>query len=124
MQVTASGDTTGGVVVTTTYLTVHLVSVILTGIDRVVVVVFLESVVTLLNIVLVNTVQTTDVYTENGMNQMVHRNGDTTGGVVGSTPYLTVHLVSVILTGINRVVVIGEMDGVLTLNHIVCVLPV
>ena len=56
MQVTPSGDTTGSVVVTTAYMTVHLVSVILTGINRVVVVDGMESVVTLLNIVLVKTV--------------------------------------------------------------------
>ena len=76
-----SGDMTEGVVVTTPYLTVHLVSVILTGINRVVVMVGMESVVTLLNIVLVNTVQTTN-YSKSGMNQEVHRSGDTTGGVV------------------------------------------
>ena len=46
---------------------------------------------------------------------MVHRSGDTTGSVVVTTPYLTVHLVSVILTGINRVVVRIGMESVITL---------
>ena len=124
MQVTASGDTTGGVVVTTAYMTVHLVSVILTGINRVVVIVGMESVVTLLNIALVMAVQTTDVYAESGENQEVHRSGDTTGGVVVTTAYMTVHLVIVILTGINRVVVIGGMESVVTLPNIVLVMAV
>ena len=56
------------------------------------------------------------------MNQMVHRDGDTTGSVVVSTAYLTVHLVSVILTGIDRVVV--GMESVGTLLNIVFVIAV
>ena len=45
---------------------------------------------------------------------MVHRSGDMTEGVVVNTSYLTVHLVSVILTGINRVVVVVGMESVVT----------
>ena len=78
--------------------------------------------VTLKNdIVLVTTVQTTDVYTEDGENQMALRSGETTGSVVYTTAYLTVHLLSVILTVINRVVVI---DVVIKVNPIVCSLSV
>ena len=115
---------TGGVVVTTPYLTVNLVSVILMGINRVVVVVGVESVVTLQNIVPVVTVQTTHVYTESGKNQEVHRSGDLTGSVVQTTRYLTVHLVSVILMGINRVVVVNGVESVVTLQNIVPVFVV
>ena len=114
-----NGGMTGGVVFTTTSLIMVLVSVILTEINHVVVVVAVESVVTLQNIVLVRTVQTTHAYTETGGNQMVQKNGDTTGGVVETTPYLTVHLVSVILTVIYRVVVIGGKESVVTLQNIV-----
>ena len=116
-----NGGMTGGVVFTTTSLIMVLVSAILTEINHVVVVVAVESVVTLQNIVLVKTVQTTDVYTESGENQMVHRSGDTTGGVVVTTAYLTVQMFSVILTEINRVVVIGGKESVVTQQHIVLV---
>ena len=54
-----------------------------------------------------------------GKNQEVHKSGGTTVGVVDSTPYLTVHLQSAILTEINHVVV-GE-DGVLAQHMIVLV---
>ena len=49
-----------------------------------------------------------------------------TGGVVVTTSYLTVHLVSVILTVKNHVVevqVVGK-ESVVTVNLIVCVLIV
>ena len=105
----------------TPYLTVQLVSVILTGINRVVVIGGKESVVTQQNIVLVGTVQTTHVYTESGKNQEVHRSGDTTEGVVETTPYLTVHLVSVILTVKNLAVV---KKSVVTMTMVVSVLTV
>ena len=59
MQEQAGGtDLTGCVVQTTPYLTVHLVSVILTEIDRVVVIFGGEIVVTQKNIVLVVTALT------------------------------------------------------------------
>ena len=67
------------------------------------------------------TAQTTGLYTENGENQEVHRSGDTTGSVVVGTPYLTVHLVSVILTEINRVAIVIDMEDVVTLQIIVLV---
>ena len=92
------------------------------GIHRVVVT--LGGVVTPHNIVLVVTVQTTHVYTEIGKNQEVQKSGDTTEGVVDTSPYLTVHLLSVILTGINRVVVGGMVESVVTQQHIVPVVPV
>ena len=68
-----SGDTTESVVYTSAYLTIHLVSVILTVINRVVAILGMEGVATQQNIVLVTTVQTTHVYTETGKNQEVHR---------------------------------------------------
>ena len=95
---------TGGVVVTTPYQTVHLLSVIPTEKNRVVVIGGLDGVVTQQELVLVITVQTTHVYTESGKNQEVHRSGDMTGSVVVTTPYLTVHLLSVIPTEKHRVV--------------------
>ena len=106
---------TESVVVTTPYLTVHLVSVIPAGINRVVIV--MESVVTVENIVLVVAVQTTSLLGIGG-NQEVHRSGDKTRSVVVTTAYLTVHLVSVLLTGINRVAVVVGMEGVVTLQDI------
>ena len=121
-EVHRSGDMTGSVVETTHYLTVQLVSVILMEINRVVVESGMESVVTLQDIVLVVPVQTTHVYTETGKNQEVQRSGDMTGSVVKTTHYLTEHLVSVILTVINRVVV--SMDGVVKQQNIVLVVPV
>ena len=117
-------EKTLSVVVTTPYLTVHLVSVILTGINHVVVIIGVEIVVELQHIALVIPVQTTHVYTETGKNQMVYRSGDTIQGVVVTPPYLTVHLVSVILTEINHVVVIIGMEIVVELQHIALVLPV
>ena len=45
------------------------------------------------------------VSSENGMNQMVHEGGGMMVNVVLSTSYLTVQLVSVILKGINHVVI-------------------
>ena len=42
------------------------------------------------------------------------------GGVVVTTPYLTVHLVSVILTEINRVVII-TVENVVTLGELAIV---
>ena len=114
-EVHRNGDTTGSVVNTISYLTVQLVSVIPTGINRAVVIEDgKESAEPLQNIVLVRSVQTTGSYIESGELQMVHRSGDTTGGVVVTSPYLTVHLVSVILTEINRVVLMCGMDGVET----------
>ena len=71
LQVRQIGDKTGSVEKVTHYLTVHLVSVILAEINRVVVVVGMESVVTLKNIVVVTVVQTTQFYIESGENQMV-----------------------------------------------------
>ena len=100
-----TGGLTDDVVENTDGLIIEYQSVILTGINRVVVVDGMESVETLQIIVLVTTVQTTDVYTKSGEIQMEHRSGDTTDSVVVTTPYLTVHLVSVILTGRTRVVV-------------------
>ena len=48
-----------------------------------------------------------------------------TGSVVDIIAYLTVHLVSVTLTGITRVVMMCEdMDGVVTLDLLVCVIIV
>ena len=124
-EVHRSGDMTGGVDITTPYLTVHLLSVILTGINRaVVVVVRMEGVVILQNIVLVSTVLTMHVYTETGKNQEVHRSGDMTGGVVDTSPYLTIHLLNVSLTGINRVAVVFGLESVAILQNIVCVVPV
>ena len=102
-------------------VTVHLVSVILTGKTRVVVIVGMDSAVTQQDIVLVVTVQTTHVYTESGRNRGVHKSGDTTESVVNSTPNLTVHQASVILTGINRVVVVLVMDDVVKKTNIVFV---
>ena len=99
------GERTGDVVKSTPYLTVHPVSVTLTGINRVVVVSGMESVVTLLRFAPVFTVQTTGVFTENGESQMAPRNGDMTGSVVGTTPYLTVHLANVTLIASIRVVI-------------------
>ena len=75
-------DLTGGVVVGTHYVTLHLASVILTGKNRVVVILSMGGVVTQQDIVLVLAVQTTHVYTKTGKNQDVNRNGDTTGCVV------------------------------------------
>ena len=93
---------------TTPYQTVQMLNVILTGRTRVVVV---DGVVTRQKIALVGTVQTTSLLGIGG-NQEVRRSGDTTGGVVKTTLYLMVHLVSVILTVINRVVVIDGMGYV------------
>ena len=76
------GDMTGDAVHDISYLMVHLVSVILTEINRVAVVIGMESVVTQQHIVLVVPVQTTHVYTESGKNQEVHRSGGMTGSVV------------------------------------------
>ena len=64
-----NGGTTENAVVTTPYLTVHLLNVILTGRTRVVVEV--EYVATKENIVLVKIVQTTN-FSKNGGNQMGH----------------------------------------------------
>ena len=100
---------------TTAYQTVQLVSAILTGIDHVVV--FIATVVEQQKVVLVRTVQTTHVYTESGKNLEAHKSGDMTGGVVYTSPYLTVHQVSVILTGINRVVM--SMENVVPEKRIV-----
>ena len=47
--------------------------------------------------------------------------GGKTESVVIITPYLTVFLVSVILTGINRVVVMCGKESVVTLQNIVLV---
>ena len=117
-EVHRSGDMTEGVVDFTPYLTVHPVSVILTGINRVVIMSGGESVVTQHNIVFVVTAQTTS-FSSCGKNQEVHLSGDLTGGVVETTPYLTVHLVNVILTGTNRVVVVTGWCGN-TANHCYC----
>ena len=51
---------------------------------------------------------------------MALRSGETTGSVVNTTAYLTVHLVSVILTGINRVVVGMESVVTNTTEHCSC----
>ena len=59
------------------WLTVHPLSVILTGITRVVTD-GKECVLTLPNYVNYRTIQTTDVYTESGGNQMALRSGDMT----------------------------------------------
>ena len=95
-------------VVTTSYQTVHVVSVILTVITRVVAITVGESVVTLLNIVSVHPAQTTNVCTQSGGKQMVLKSGDMTGCVEVTSPYLTVHLVSVILT-VGTPVVINQI---------------
>ena len=109
----------------TSYLTVeYLLSVIHMGGTRVVVIGGMEDVVTSQELVLVLAVQTPHVYTETGKNQMVHRSGDMTGGVVLTIPYLTVHLLSVIHMGGTRVVVIGGMEGVVTQQNFVLVLAV
>ena len=115
------GGMTESVVVNTAYLTVHLLSVILTGRTRVVVVALLESVVIRQDIVLVGGVQTTHVYTGTGKNQEVHKSGGVTESVVETSPYLTVHVLSVILTGIIRVVVVAIWVSVVTLQNIVLV---
>ena len=117
----SGGGMTESVVATTPYLTVHLVSVILTGINRVVVIGGMESVVTQKNSVLVGNVKTTHVYTESGKKQEVHRSGDTTESVVITTSYLTAHLLSVILTEISRVVIVIGMETVVTQQNIVLV---
>ena len=114
-----SGDTTGGAVNTISYLTVHLLNVILTGINRVVIV-KTERVVTQMNIVIVTAVLTTS-YSKTGMTLMVHKSGGMTGSVVVTTPYLTVHRLSVILTGNTRVAVYC-LDVVVTQQIIVIVL--
>ena len=81
---------------TTPYQTVQLLSVILTGKTRVVVEV--DGVVTQWNIVLVTAVQTTSLQS-GGENLEVLKCGGTTESVVEATPYQTVQLLSVILTG-------------------------
>ena len=89
----------------TPYLTAeYLLSVIHMGRTRVVVIRGLDSVITQQELVLVVAVQITHVYTKSGKNQEVRRSGDMTGGVVENTPCLTVHLLSVIPTEKNRVV--------------------
>ena len=104
-------------------LTVYLLlNVILTEFIRVVIAGGKESVVTQQIIALVRIAQTTNVFTKSGMNQMVHRSGDTTEGVVNGTLYLTVHLLNVILTGNIRVVV--NMAVVATIHLIVYALNV
>ena len=47
-----------------------------------------------------------------------------TGGVVETSPYLTVQLVSVILTGKARAVVQNQMESVVTQHNIVLVVRV
>jgi len=111
------------VVLSTSYLTVQLVSVILTGIIRVVLD-GLEFVGTRIKIVIVSTVRTTDASSENGMNQMVHRSGDMMVDVVLKMSYLMAHQVSVILMGINHVVIWSVLECVLTIKEVACVLAV
>ena len=111
-----SGDTTGSVVDTTPYLTVHLVSVILTGKNRVVAIIRMDIVVTVHSIVLVKIVWTS----KTGRNQMVHKNGDTTEDVVVTIYYLTIHLVSVILMGISHAAIM-HIKCVVTVQSIVLV---
>ena len=100
-EVHKCGGTTASVVVVTIYQTVQLLSVILTGKTRVVVIRGMKSAVTRQNIVLVIAVQTSVVYTESGGSQEAYKNGDTTvnAEVLVYDPYLTVQLLSVILTG-------------------------
>ena len=118
-EVHRSGEMTVSVVVTTLYLTVHMVSVILTGRTLVVVIRGMESVVTLHNIVLVRTVQIIEFCTKIGKNREAPKSGEMTVSVVVTTPYLMVHLVSVILTGRNRVVTVRGMESVVTQQDIV-----
>ena len=110
-EVHKCGGTTESVVMTTPYQTVHLPSVILTGTTRVVMIGGMETVVIRVNIVLAGTVQIISLQS-GGENQEVHKCGGMTESVVMTTPYQTVHLPSVILTGTTRVVVIGGMETV------------
>ena len=111
-------------VVITLYLTAKQLNVILTGINRVAVMDGMGIVVTLQNIVLVGPVLTTELYTKTGENQEENRGGGTTKSVVVTTPYLTVQLPSVILTVINRVVVVVWMENVVTQRNFVLVVTV
>lgn len=121
----SGGERTEGVVQITLYLTVHGVNVTLTGINRVATTTCIENVVTLLNIVRVITTVQISPSLESGKNQMKRVYGEKTEDVVKTIPYLTVHPVSVTLTGINRVVAMASgMVSVLTLLRIVPVYTV
>ena len=59
-----------------------------------------------------------------GENQEEHKCGETTESVVGTTPYQTVQLLSVILTGKHRVAVMLRKESVVTQQNIVLVTAV
>ena len=107
-----SGGTMGGVVITSPYLMVRLLSVTLMGRTRVVVVLIMDGVVTQQNIVLVETVQIIELYTVNGERQAANKNGDMTGCVAIGDPYLMEHQQSVTQTEKNLAVMIGGQESV------------
>ena len=119
-EVSKCGETTESVVSTTPYRTAQLLSVILTERTRAVVVNGMESVVTRINIVLVTTALITSLQS-GGENQEAHKCGGTTESVEASTIYQMVRLLSVILTGRTRAVVINGMESVVTRDNIVLV---
>ena len=123
LMVHKSGDTMEGVVFISHYLTVHLLNVILTGNILVVKAEGTENVVRQHNIVRVSTVQTLHVLINSGQSQKAHRSGDMTGTVVKCIPYLTVHLLNVILTEVYRVVM-KMASVVMTIHFIVYALNV
>ena len=123
-RVKRSGETTESVVITTAYQMVLLLSVTLTERAHAVVIYGMEFVVTRQNIALVNTVQITDLSTENGGSQEANRSGELTESVVVCTPYLMGQRLSVTLMEKTLVVVKGGMVGVGTQQSIVPVITV